>query len=450
MIDFSTLSIDQLIAPGGFDCDCGMHHDTQLQYVKIGAGAVRSLPEACRTLGVRRPFAVCDERTEKAAWQQARAALEGAGIEYALYTLRGEHLEPNESAVGSLAMAFDPACDAILAIGSGVINDTCKVLAKATGRPSLVVGTAPSMDGYASNSSSMIQNGIKVTLYNHCPAAIIADTDIMRNAPMRMLWAGLGDMLAKYVSACEWRIAHIVVGDEYCEKVAALMRRSLAKIVAAAGGLAAREPAAIEAVAEGLILSGMAMSFAKSSRPASGLEHYFSHMWEMMALERGEAADLHGIQVGVGTYLTFQVYERIRGLAPCGEKARAFVRGFDHRAWEAQTRRVFGSTAPRILEMAAACRKNEIEPHEERLTRILANWGEIQAIIAEEMPPLPALEAIMRGTGMPMVPEELHIAPGDVRDAFIASRDIRDKYLSCTLLWDLGLLYEFADALFPA
>ena len=72
-------------------------------------------------------------------------------------------------------MAFDPSCDVAPAIGSGVINACCKVLAHATGRVSIAVGTAPFMDGYASNSSSMIRNRVKVTLYNACPAAILAD-----------------------------------------------------------------------------------------------------------------------------------------------------------------------------------------------------------------------------------------------------------------------------------
>ncbi|HPR77588.1 MAG TPA: iron-containing alcohol dehydrogenase, partial [Candidatus Limiplasma sp.] len=134
--------------------------------------------------------------------------------------------------------------------------------------------------------SSMIRDRVKVTLYNACPDAIIADTMIMKDAPERMLQAGLGDMLAKYIALCEWRISHIVTGEYYCEEVAGLMRNSLAKIVSAAPRLLERDPEVIGAVAEGLILSGVAMAFAQVSRPASGLEHYFSHLWEMFALDR--------------------------------------------------------------------------------------------------------------------------------------------------------------------
>ena len=138
----------------------------------------------------------------------------------------------------------------ILGIGSGVVNDCCKVLAHAVGCRSVILGTAPSMDGYASNSSSMIQNRIKVVL-GRCPAAIVADTDIIRLAPMRMLQAGLGDMLAKYVALCEWRISHLVTDEYYCADIAALMRKALARIVAVAPKLKDRDADAVQATVEG-------------------------------------------------------------------------------------------------------------------------------------------------------------------------------------------------------
>ena len=169
----------------------------------------------------------------------------------------------------------------------------------------------------------MIRDRVKVTLYNACPDAIIADTMIMKDAPERMLQAGLGDMLAKYIALCEWRISHIVTGEYYCEEVAGLMRNSLAKIVAAAPRLMERDPEVIGAVAEGLILSGVAMAFAQVSRPASGLEHYFSHLWEMFALDRGLPLELHGIQVGVGTVLCLKIYDHLRTLTPSRETAKA-------------------------------------------------------------------------------------------------------------------------------
>lgn len=447
---FEDLPLEQLMREGGFDCECGMNHSVSLRYLKIGRGAVESLPDAVKAVGGSKAFLVCDKNTRQAAADRASGILKNAGIDNVVFELR-EHgfpkVEPDEYSLGSIAMSFDPTCDVIIAVGGGVINDLCKVFSFDIGRPQIILGTAPSMDGFASNSSSMVVNSVKSTLYNRCPAGIVLDTEIMAKAPMRMLWAGLGDMAAKYISLCEWRISHLVRGEAYCEHVAQLMRNALKKIMANADGLTSRDPDSVGAVAEGLVLSGFAMSFAKVSRPASGLEHYFSHMWDMLSLERGTEADLHGIQVGVGTVLTMNLYERIKTLKPDREKALRHMRDFDSRQWEENIRRVFGKTAPQVLAIEKATGKNDPVKHAQRLEKILNGWDEIQTIISEELPDREWLFDIMRSTGMPMTPEEIGISRQDTLDAFLCSRDIRDKYLSCSMLWDLGEIEELAQTL---
>jgi glycerol-1-phosphate dehydrogenase [NAD(P)+] len=355
-------------------------------------------------------------------------------------------IAPAEWETGSIIMHFDPTCDMFLAVGSGVINDLCKVAAYATGRPTAVVGTAPSMDGYASNSSSMEMNHVKVSLYNHGPEGILLDSEILAQAPMRMLWAGLGDMVAKYVALCEWRISHIVTGEYYCEDVAGLMRAALRKLMAVSDRITSRDPDAIAAIAEGLVLAGIGMAYAQISRPASGLEHYFSHMWEMMALERGVPYDLHGIQVGVGTLLSMKIYRKLLsdGTRPDRQRAEAHMRAFDRAEWEAQVRRIFGKTADEIIAIEDKTRKNDPTRHARRLDNIIAHWDDILAIIREELPDYDWLYGVMAATGMPLTPADIDIPTGDVVNAFIGARDIRDKYLSCSLLWDMGLTEEYA------
>ncbi len=452
MIDFATASFDALLAKEGQPCACGMRHQTELRILKIGKGVLSALPEVLASLGKKRPYVVCDANTYKAAGEKAVALLKAAGVSYGLFQFppSEEKMEPDEWAVGSLTMAFDPASDIVVAIGSGVINDCCKVLAHAAGIPSMVVGTAPSMDGYASNSSSMIQNRIKTTIYNACPVAIIADTDILREAPMRMLWAGLGDMLAKYTALCEWRISEVVTGEPYCENVARLVRTSLAKCVSAADGLILRDADAVEAVVTGLVLSGIAMSYARCSRPASGLDHYFSHLWEMMALERGEASDLHGIQVAVGTVLTLRALDRLRASVPDRAHAEAAMAQFDQARWEAEMRDIFGKTASQVIDAEKTrYHKNDPAGHKERLNRILAHWGQFQAVMEEELPNTDEIIAMMRRLGMPVEPMDLGIGREEVRKAFIGSREIRDKYLTSSLLWDLGALRDYIPVVAP-
>ena len=444
---FDQMSLKELIRPEGFDCECGRHHVCALQYLKIGRGAVESVPEMLAAMGKKRPFVVCDQNTYEVAGRRVCEILDRAGVEHGLYVIPGKRISPAEWEVGSALMHYDPRCDMLLGVGSGVVNDTCKVLAHAIGVPSAIVGTAPSMDGYASNSSSMEVNHVKVSLYNHAPVGILLDSEILAQAPMRMLWAGLGDMVAKYIAVCEWRISHIVTGEFYCESIAQMMRSALKKIVDASDGITKRDPDAIQSIAEGLVVAGMAMAYAEISRPASGLEHYFSHMWEMMALERGVPYDLHGIQVGVGTVLSMKLYRKIRQIQPDRAKAEAHMKAFSRADWEAQVRRIFGKTADEIIAIEDKTHKNDPARHAKRLDNLVNHWDESLKIIDEELPDYDALYQTMAKTGMPMRPSEINVPMDDVVDAFIGARDIRDKYLSCSFLWDLGLTDEFAEYL---
>lgn len=447
MQDFSTMPLPQLLRPQGWDCPCGQHHQAAIRYLDISSGAIRLLPQALAKVGAAKPFVVCDDNTYQAAGQAVCQILQAASIPYMLHIIPSQgqqRINPSEWELGSMAMQFDPCCDLVLAIGGGVINDLCKVLGHAAGRPTGIIGTAPSMDGFASNSSSMELNHVKTTLYNACPALIILDTAIMAQAPMRLIQAGLGDMLAKYISVCEWRISHLVCGEYYCQAVAGIMRSALARIMQAAPGIPSRDEQAVGAIAQGLVQAGIAMAYAGVSRPASGLEHYFSHMWEMLALERGLPYDLHGIQVGVGTLLSLRIFERLGALTPSRARAQAAMDAFSPQRWESNVRRVFGKTAPAVLAMEARFDKNGRAGWQARLDTILAHWPDILRIMQEELPPRRQIEDVMRLAGMPMTPAQLGINRQDTADAFVCSRDIRDKYLISSLLWDIGEMDAFA------
>lgn len=444
---FSALPPEKLIASGGFECSCGKHHAAEIAFLRIAPGAVNSVIQAMSVLNASYPMLICGPNGYEAAGRQVDALLKDAGIRYKLHIIpcaQGKQVKPDEFAVGSAALAFEKNCDLIIGVGSGVINDICKVVAAITGRPFMIVGTAPSMDGYASDGASMEVNNVKLSLTEKSPSAIICDTNIMAQAPMRMLWAGLGDMLAKYTALCEWRIASIVTGEYYCEEVARLMRSSLQKIRFAALDVRHRSVEAVGTVMEGLVLSGIAMAFAGVSRPASGLEHYFSHAWEMMALSRGKEPDLHGIQVGVGTLLTLKIFERLKSIRPDKNRLELAISRFDASAWEQNVRRVFGGTADSIIAMEKTAGKNDAGMRRVRAGRIIDRWADIISVINEELPPYEEIESLIKTVGMPMRPQEIGFSAQDTVDAYVCSRDIRSKYLTSSMIWDIGYMDEFA------
>ncbi|MBR4082600.1 MAG: sn-glycerol-1-phosphate dehydrogenase [Clostridia bacterium] len=423
-------------------CACGKIHGADIEEVITGAGAIMHLPEILQRWGARKPFLLCDVNTWAAAGARVAELLAQAGYACGKYVFPQKALEPDEHAVGAAVMHDDHSCDVIIGVGSGVINDIGKILSRMTGRKYIIVGTAPSMDGYASGTSSMSLDGLKVSLPSRCADVIIGDTDILKNAPAHMLSAGLGDMLAKYVSIAEWRIAHIVTGEYYCERVAQLIREALDKCVRNAEGLLARDEAAVEAVFEGLVKGGIAMAYAGVSRPASGVEHYFSHVWDMRGLALGTPVDLHGIQCAIGTYEAVKIYERMMRITPDREKAKAYAAAFSFDDWSETLRRFVGAGAEAMIAQEAKEHKYDTARHAARLEIILAHWEEILAILREELPSAARIEALLNTLDIPLTPDDLGVDRVAARTTFMATKDIRDKYVLSRLAWDLGVMEE--------
>ena len=427
-------------------CPCGKNHTIAIDEVVIGNGAVNRLPEFVKKYG-KRPFLVADINTYKAAGEKVAQLLKGEGIPFGSFIFKDAALEPDERAVGAAFMHYDPACDVIVGVGSGVINDVCKILSNLTGHPYIIVATAPSMDGYASATSSMSRDGVKISLPSRCADVIIGDTDILKTAPDHMLRSGLGDMLAKFVSIAEWRIAHIITGEYYCEEVAQLIRSAVKKCVDNAEGLLRREDAAIEAVFEGLVIGGVAMAYAGVSRPASGVEHYFSHVWDMRGLEFGLPVDLHGIQCAMATMKAVELYEKVMTQKPDWEKAHAYVESFDLADWNETLRTFLGSSAETMIELEKKEGKYRKDTHEARFRLIEKNWENILQILRQELPAVESLQKLMDTVGISRDLAAIGVDAECARLTFRATKDIRDKYVLSRLAWDLGILDELSENL---
>ena len=427
-------------------CPCGRNHTVAVDEVVIGSGVVNRLPEFVRKYG-RKAFVVADVNTYAAAGEKVCEILKAAGISYGSFVFKDKALEPDEKAVGAAFMHYDPACDVIVGVGSGVINDICKIVSNISGKPYIIVGTAPSMDGYASATSSMSRDGVKISLNSRCADVIIGDTNILKTAPLHMLKSGLGDMLAKFVSIAEWRIAHLITGEYYCEEVAQLIRSAVKKCVSNAEGLLRREDAALEAVFEGLVIGGVAMAYAGVSRPASGVEHYFSHVWDMRGLEFGTQVDLHGIQCAMATMKAVELYEKVMAITPDWEKAHAYVESFDLEAWNGVLRQFLGSSADTMIELEKKEGKYRKDTHAARFRLIEANWDAILDILKEELPDAEELCKLMDAVGISRDLTTIGVSSEDAKITFRATKDIRDKYVLSRLAWDLGVLDELCDML---
>lgn len=419
-------------------CDCDRAHLFTIRHVCIESGAIEKLPLFIKEFESEKPFILADKNTYLECGKRVVEILENSKITYSKYVFETGEIEPDEKAVGSAIMHFDNTCDLVIAVGSGVINDIGKILASTSKLPYFIVGTAPSMDGYASGTSSMSMDGVKVSLPSKCADVIIGDINVLKNAPMKMLQAGLGDMIAKYVSIAEWEIASLITGEYYCDRIANLIKTAVKRCVDNAEGLLKRDDRAVKAVFEGLVIGGVAMAFAGVSRPASGVEHYYSHVWDMRGLEFNKKVDLHGIQCAVATSIVCGLYEKVLKITPDKELALKHAKSFNYEAWKEDLKIFLGKGANTMIALEEKEQKYSVENHKKRLEIILNNWEEICKIIKEEIPTQKKVEEILLSIGAPTTPEDIGI-DCDLSLTLKATKDIRDKYVLSRLLWDLGI-----------
>ena len=449
--EIKKMDLKDLLKLGEFSCPCGKKHSPGVHRVIIEKGAVKALPEYLREIGAKKPFLLSGHDTFAAAGDAVCRVLGEAGFPFEKYVFPVSPVRPTEYTVGSALMHFDYSCDAVVGIGSGVINDTGKMIARATGRKYIIVATAPSMDGFVSGTSSMDRDGLKTSLYSTAAWGVIGDLDILCNAPMHLLRAGVGDMLAKITSLREWELARIIVGEDYCSFTAEVVEHALNQVMDQAHRLLERDPDAVKAVMEGLLIAGIGMNYAGVSRPASGMEHYFSHIWDMRSLAFEDAQfEQHGIQAGLGTLYTLKAYETFLqgGYRPDRERAMEYVRRFPLDNWNRQLLSFIGPGAEAMIEGEEREHKYDPAKHAARFKIIEKNWDEILAVIGK-LPSSQSIRALMESIGCPVSASVIGYDDAQVRTTFTMTKDIRDKYVGTRLFWDLGILEDIAEQAFP-
>ena len=229
------MDINELLK--GIHCSCGKDHRCDIRHVVIGKDAISSLRKL--TDDYRSLLIVADENTFAAAGDKTLAAIAGRHSRSVIFP-GSPILIPNEDAIARITQELS-GIDLIIGIGSGVIQDLCKYVSFYHRIPYFIVATAPSMDGYASTGAAMILDGMKVTVSANVPAAIIADTAVLKNAPMDMIQAGYGDIVGKYSALNDWKLSHIVNGEYFCRYIYDLTFEMLQKTLSLADGLLNRD-----------------------------------------------------------------------------------------------------------------------------------------------------------------------------------------------------------------
>ena len=311
--------------PGlSFDCSCGRHHSFPVQGISIRKGAIQDLPAMAAPFKDQKILIVFDSNTYRVAGETAVRLLRENGfmqVKELLFETGSDILIPDEKTLGRIHQEQDLDCRMMIAVGSGVINDSVKFVTSRTGLPFIIVATAPSMDGYVSDGAPIFSHGYKYSPQAHLTYGLIGDTEILATAPQDMIQAGFGDVVGKITAIADWDLAVKANGDYRCDTCVKLVEKALEKCFSKAEGLPSRDPEALGALMEALTMTGVAMALVNISRPASGAEHMLSHFWEMDYIDRGLNPIHHGIQVGVATVVIARFFEELADILPEGTGA---------------------------------------------------------------------------------------------------------------------------------
>jgi glycerol-1-phosphate dehydrogenase [NAD(P)+] len=379
----------------------------------------------------RRLAVVSDPITQAVLGARVEQALAAAGQVIPI-RLR-DHPHPDDTTVDRIRAATADA-DALIAVGSGTINDLCKYAAFQDGKPYAVFGTAPSMNGYTSANAAITVGGLKKSLAARTPAGVFLDLAVLAAAPPRMIHSGLGDSLCRSTAQADWLLSHLLRDTPYREAPFALLTGDEGALFESAATLLAGDLAAMRRLARTLVLSGLGMCLSGGSYPASQGEHLISHYIEMMG-----SPDLphsfHGEQIGV-TALTMarlqeQMLQAAPVLRPTVVDTADLAAHFGAETGAACAREL----AAKALSPAGADALND---------RLAHDWPAIRDRIAGVSRAAADLEQTLTAAGAPMRPATLGWPAPFYRTAVLRARQIRSRYGFLDLAGDAGLLEGFA------
>lgn len=402
----------------GVDCKCGKKHTCPIKYVYVEDGAISRLNEVLKDFN--KILLVADQNTFDAAGDKVKKEISLKIKKQVIFSGKTV-LIPNEESIDTVVKNCSDI-DFILGVGSGVIQDLCKYVSFDQKIPYAIVATAPSMDGYASSGAAMITGGMKVTYTVGLPYAIIADTDVLFNAPKEMIKAGYGDVVGKYSSLNDWKLSALINGEYFCEYIYQATMDMVKKTVSVADGLLKGDKQSIKALTEALIVVGILISFAGSSRPASGSEHHLSHFFEIVGIVTNTPYLAHGTDVAYSTVITAKIREDLVNTKFPSEICRPT---------DKQLKEELSSVYYSVAEGCYNLQK-KLGTYEKQLARVYLEKEEAIKAILRDMPSAKEIERLLALVGLDI--KEYYQLYGNekIERAVKYAKDLKDRY---TVLW---------------
>jgi len=345
-------------------CTCGREHELRTKLVVCEYGALKNFDKYmadCGLTGFR--TVIYDTNT----YNLPSITHVPADQEIVLEA-KGLHSE--KGLIENMMTMLERTPDYIVVVGGGTLMDFGRYSAWKLGIPFVAIPTIVSSDGFTADICSIIIDGQKKSIPMQAADAVICDMDVVSGAPMFLSIAGVQDIMAKYVSIADWKIAHLVSGEYFCPMVCDMAQEALDIMVRCANELAEGKAPDFEAMAYTQMLSGLTMQILSNSRAASGAEHLVAHLVEMKPRGFENAHGMHGECVGIGTIMCASAYHKL------AEKETIEVKPFEpvNEQW---VRDVFGELADGILKENENDVLKTFDPE-----NIKEKWPQIREIIA--------------------------------------------------------------------
>ena len=392
----------------------GLQIATQTKSYVIGKDVLKQVPSIFNEhFAGKKAMIIADDNTWKAAGETVYNYMTAAGIDTDKFLIPDKEFHADWKYIEMVDDVLKTSGRIAVSVGSGVINDICKLTAfHQNNQRYLSVATAASVDGYSSFGASITYQNAKQTFECPAPIALIADTDVLANAPKEMTAAGYADLAAKVPSGGEWIIAAEISGVEPIIPDAwHVLQDVLDDMLSNPEGVANGDPDAIAQLFNGLTLSGFAMQAAKSSRPASCCEHLYSHIMDMTHHRYHGKLQSHGFQVAVGTLTMCAIFDEFLKMDMSSIDVDKCVEAWPSLEEEQERARVLFEDfpSPELGYSQITEKYSDKEKVRQELTTLKAIWPELKEKLRAQVYPYAKMKKMFEIVGAPTEPEHVGV-----------------------------------------
>lgn len=428
--------------------DTALLRADQTKAVLLGDGVVSQTGRLFKQLFPgQRAIIIADPNTYKVAGKQIYELFQRDNIDQEEpYVFTNPDLFAGYAFVEQLTRRLQETSAIPIAVGSGTINDIVKLSSYNRARPYMVAATAASMDGYTAFGASITLHGSKQSIKCDAPVGCIADTAIIGKAPSELTASGYADLFAKVTAGADWILAE-ELGVEPIDPFAwSVVQDGLKAALADPEGAKRGEYSAIKPLMEGLLLGGFAMQTVKTSRPASGSEHQFSHLWDMEHLKYNGKSVYHGFKVGVGMCAVASLYEKFLNENIPSLNIERCIKAWPtfEQQQEAALSMFADSDIPTLGAKETGAKYVSPRALRDQLTLLQCRWDRIKERLENQLIPLPEMKRRLKLVGAPTEPEEIGVSRERLTKSFERAQMIRRRFTVLDVALRIGKLKDWS------